>query len=275
MTGIDTTTSRPPSSAPTSAAVRRSFPAALPAVYRAELIGLRTVRSTGYLAVAAALCIVFVGVGGVLAGPTSGTTAQDATGAALGGVGSAVVVVAALGVLAVTGDYASGVLGAVVTAVPRRSLVLVAKLGALVTVVLPVTVGSALISLLAVRLLPGRPGVTISLVAPGVARAVLGVGLYLSAVAVLAAGLGWLLRSTAGALVSWLGLWTLPTFGVLLLPPARAAALGRLTPGEAGGTIATPGPGGELAAWADLAVLLAYAALVNALALLLFRRRDV
>jgi ABC-2 type transport system permease protein len=91
---------------------------------------------------------------------------------------------------------------------------------------------------------------------------------------VLPGALGSLLRSTAGAPVTWLGLWIIPGIVVMVLPPRIGGALGPYLPGEAGSTNAeVPGPG-EAAAWADLAVFAAYAVVISVAALIALRRRD-
>ena len=105
-----------------------------------------------------------------------------------------------------------------IAAVPIRSNLALGKIGALVTVVLPVTLMSIMITFVAAKLIIGSAGIPISIGYPGVLRALVGSALYLSGLSVFAAGLGWLVRSTAGALVTWLALWIVPSFLIMLLP---------------------------------------------------------
>ena len=84
--------------------------------------------------------------------------------------------------------------------------------------------------ILANKIILSFAGVTISFADPGVARAVVGGGLYLAALAVFTAGLGWLLRSTAGALVTWLASWIVPTLMIMLLPPTIVERVGPWLP---------------------------------------------
>lgn len=247
--------------------------------YRAELTKLVTVRSTGWLAVAITLSIAVVGVANAVGRAVQVTRGgpdapADPSGGALTGVGTAVVVAAALGVLAVTSDYTTGMIRSTFAAVPRRSCVLLGKTAAIVTIVLPVAVGSVLLTVVAVRLILAQASLHISLLHPELARAVLGTGLYLSAVAVVAAGLGWLLRNTAGALVSWFALWTLPGLFVMLLPGGLGSRVAPYLPGGAGASITEVGPTSELAVWGDWAVLAAWAVLASVGALLVLNRRD-
>jgi hypothetical protein len=90
---------------------------------------------------------------------------------------------------------------------------------------------------------------------------------------VFTAGLGWLLRSTAGALVTWLALWLVPTLLIMLLPPSIAERVGPWLPAKAGTAIYQLGVT-DAAAWVSLAGLAAYAMLLMVLATLLLRHRD-
>ena len=74
----------------------------------------------------------------------------------------------------------------------------------------------------------------IALTEPGVARAVVGSALYLSAVGLLGLGLGALLRSTAGAVAALLGLLLGPQLLVGLLPSTWSDQLYRYLPVPAG-----------------------------------------
>ncbi len=255
---------------------------ALRRVFTAELIKLLSLRSTGYLLLASALSLFLVGgfnaigIAVQAAQQPGGVDAStlDPTGAATSGVGAALVVVAALGVLAVTGDYATGTIKTTVTAVPRRSHLLLGKTAAIVAVVFPVTLGATLLTFVAAQIALARVNLSISVLAPGVARAILGAALYLTALAVLTAGLGWLIRSTAGALAVWLGLWLVPSLLLLVLPARAAGAVGPYLPGNAGTALAQVTGAGELATWGNFAVFVLYAVLVTAGALAVLVRRD-
>src|SRR5438128_1804089 len=66
--------------------------------------------------------------------------------------------------------------------------------------------------------LPGGSPLWMSLNDPGVARAVTGAGLYLAVLALAGLGLGAILRSSAGAITTLLGLLFVPTLIMALLP---------------------------------------------------------
>jgi hypothetical protein len=247
---------------------------------RSELIKLGTVRSTGWLLLLAALSIVGIGVFNAVGivvqlrqQPDSQPATLDPAGAALNGVGAALVAVAALGILSVTADYSSGMIKTTIAAVPRRAYLVLARTGALVSYVLPVAVGSTVLTFLANKIILSASGVTISFADHGVARAVVGSGLYLTLLAVFTAGLGWVLRSTAGALVTWLALWLVPTLLIMLFPPSIVERVGPWLPANAGTAIYQLGLS-EAAAWASLAGLAAYGVVLMVLATLLLHHRD-
>ena len=252
--------------------------------FSAELIKLRSIRSTGVLLVAAALGVLLIGaanaagiavqaVQGVDPSTADGPASDPAT-AALSGVGSALVVVAALGVLSVTSDYASGMVRTTIAAVPRRGQLVVGKAAALVVLVLPVMLGAVLLTALATYLIVSVAGLSLPLGQPGLIRALVGAALYLAVLAVFAAGLGWLLRSTAGALATWLGLWVLPTFLLMLLPAPVAQRVQPWLPGNAGTAVYQVGGISEPAAWASLGAFAAYALVITIVAAAVLHSRD-
>jgi len=247
---------------------------------RSELIKLGTVRSTGWVLLLAAVSIIGIGVVnaiGILVQlrqrPDSQPPTLDPAAAALSGVGAALVAVAALGILSVTADYSSGMIKTTIAAVPRRAYLVLAHTGALLSYVLPVAVGSTLLTFLANKIIVSFAGVTISITDPGVARAVVGGGLYLAVLAVFTAGLGWLLRSTAGALVTWLALWIVPTLVIMLFPSSIVERVGPWLPANVGTAIYQFGVSGT-AAWSSLAVFAGYGLVLMGLATVLLRRRD-
>src|SRR6266545_2626642 len=98
-------------------------------VARMEWIKLRSVRSTWMLLAFIVLAMVGVGIG-VGVGYRSHTpvaSAAQIVNNALGGAVLAQLLIGALGVLAVTGEYSSGMVRATFAAIPHRGLVLAAK----------------------------------------------------------------------------------------------------------------------------------------------------
>jgi hypothetical protein len=103
---------------------------------------------------------------------------------------------------------------------------------------------------------------------------VVGAALYLTVVAVLGSGFGWLLRSTAGAIATLVAVLVLSPVVGLLMPARITAIVVPYLPNNAGTAIMQLAPTGQLSPWAGFAVFLGYAAVALAGAVLVVRRRD-
>jgi ABC-2 type transport system permease protein len=196
-------------------------------------------------------------------------------GGALAGISAAEIVVLVIGVLAATGEYASGVVHSSFTAVPARTPVVLAKAGvagaSVLAAVAALTVGTFGLD----RIMYAAQDYELSIAAPGVLRSLLGAAVFLGLLAVIGTAMGWLLRSTAGAVGAMLGLlYGLPIIG-LLIPETYAAAITRYLPANAGSAMMEPlqAPG-MLSAWAGSAVMLGWTAVFVTAAVLAVRRRD-
>jgi ABC-2 type transport system permease protein len=284
---MSTTTSRtsrehsPSSDRPgarTATAVRRPPGVTLPRVITSEWVKLRSLRSSRYSVAAIALLLVLLGVftaiGEVVTDPEGNGETVDALGGSLSGVGIAELVAAALGVLVVTGEYASGMIRSTFTAVPRRWMVVLAKALVVAGTVFVASVAATLLTFAVAQQLFASDGKSISFSAPGVPRALVGAALYLGLIAVLGGGFGWLLRSTAGALMTLFAiLYLLPVLEVVL-PRNVSDAVMPYLPGNAGSVVMQLTSGDLLAPWTGFAVLLGYSALLLCAAALVVQRRD-
>ncbi len=245
----------------------------LPRVVLAELVKLRSVRSVVYALAAAALTVVVSGgvtaVGIVVAG-----TGPDPLGGTLNGVTFAAYIMAAVGVLAVTGEYSGGTIRTTLAAVPNRVHLVVGKVTAVAAVVFTVALGSVLITFLTAERVLASSDFAVSWTAPGVLRVLVGAALYMTVVAVLGVGFGLLLRSTAGAVAMLIGVLTLPSLFALLLPDSVADRVVPLLPDSAGTAILNLTRNASLGPWTGFAVFLGYAAVTVAAATLLFHHRD-
>jgi ABC-2 type transport system permease protein len=181
----------------------------LPRAVRAELTKLRTLRST-WLVLA---LTVLAGIGlGVLSArstahawagmPAADRAALDPVGSSFDGLDYAELGFGALGVLAMTGEYATGMVRASLLAVPGRWLFVLAK--ALVVGGLGAVVGQvcAFTSFLAVQHALRPTGRAVQLEDPHVLRAVVAAGLYLAVVALVGLGIGAAVRHTGPAVVA-------------------------------------------------------------------------
>jgi ABC-2 type transport system permease protein len=250
-------------------------------VLRSEWTKLRSVASTAWSLLATVALVAGFGVLYCLVRVTrpprdpAAVAAFDPTAVSLAGVQLAQLAVAVLGVLVVTGEYATGTVRSSFAAVPRRLPVLWAKAVALGAVTLALCVPASFAAFLAGQSVLAAERLDVGLGAPGVARAVLGAALYLTAVGLLGLSLGALLRSTAGAVAALFTALFALQLVVGLLPEPWAERVTRYLPGPAGVavTYAQPDPS-SLGPWAGLAVLCGWIALVLALAAWRLRRRD-
>jgi ABC-2 type transport system permease protein len=248
-------------------------------VLASEACKLRSVRSTVWALLAA---VAFnVGLAGVLAIFLPGAlsahdkSSLDTTRVSLGGLHLSQVACGLLGVLAISSEYTSGLIRTTLSAVPHRRLVLAAKALVLAGTVATVATASCLAAYFSFQLLLSDHRLRTSLTDPGVLRAVLGGGLYLTAVALLGLGLGAAMRSSAGAIATLLGLLLIPPLLLELLPDAWKTAATPYTPLEAGSAIVSVhqdpgslGPGG------GFALFCAYTVLALTAGFILINQRD-
>jgi ABC-2 type transport system permease protein len=244
-------------------------------VVNSEWIKLRSLRSTMFALAAGVIMIVGIGVlGGVI--QPAGQPVSDPTELSLYGVIGAQLAVGVLGVLLISGEYATGLIRATMSAVPRRLPVLWAKLGVFALVAFATCTAAAFIAFLGTQAALSADHLTgASLSDPSVLRAVFGAGLYLTAAGLLGMALGFIIRNTAGA-VSVL-------FGLLIILPLLAQALPASVfpdvypylPSRAGTAIMRVHTGGlSMAPWTGYGLFLGYTAVLVALGAFVLRRRD-
>jgi len=248
-------------------------------VLRSEWIKMRSLRSTTLTLAAAIGTIVAAGlIIGVVTTHYWSTLRPDEMAAfnpverSLVGYNLAQLAVGVLGVLLVSGEYATGMIRATLTAVPRRLPVLWAKAALYAAVTFVLMLVAALAAFLGGQALLGTHGTTLS--APGARQAVLGVAVYLTLVGVIAVGLGFILRSTAGGVATLFGLlMVVPGLG-LLLPSSWHQVLSYLPSNAGVSMISTHLAAGNLSPTAGLLVLVAWAVAALGCAAVLLKRRD-
>lgn len=247
-------------------------------VVLSEWTKLRSLRSTRYVLATSAVMIIAVGIigaaGTVKQWPhmsAADRAAVDPVAISLNGVFLAQLAAGVLGVLAITGEYSTGMIRSSLAAVPRRLPVLWAKAAVFAAVTLASSFAAVMVSFLGAQALLAADHAQTSLAHPGVARAVTGAALYLTVVSLLGLGLGALLRNTAGGIAVLVA--------ILLILPLLGHALPRAwvpyLPSTAGEAILSPAwQPGFLPPWTGFAVFCAYAAAILAAAAVLFVRRD-
>jgi ABC-2 type transport system permease protein len=253
-----------------------------------EWTKLRSVRSTVWTLIL--FVIIVIGLTVLITslvnsswgtGPRSGsrdaTIIADPVGVILGvGVGLGQLTIAVLGVMVITTEYSTGVIRASLLAVPRRVPMLAAKavVFAILIVILAeiVCFGSFFIGAAILH-----THIHVSLSQPGVTRAVLGAGLYLTVLGLFALGIGGLIRHTAGAMFTVIGVVLVLPILSGLLPGSWGAHINAYLPEQAGSLIATHANSNAahlLSPWEGFGVLCIWAALMLGGAFYLLRHRD-
>jgi ABC-2 type transport system permease protein len=265
--------------APASAAVAR--PVTPVRVVRSEWTKLQALRSTWWCALIAVVLIV--GLGAAIAGSgtpykiSAGNSAAGGVTVSLVGVLFAQLVLGMLGVLAFSGEYATGMIRATLAVVPSRLPVLWAKLVVLAGFMLPLSLLAAVAEFFTASALESsRGGSAFSLTDPGVLREVAGASLYLTVIAVSGLALGALLRRTAAGLAVFAAVFLVVPLVAAYLP-ASIKGFSPYLPSNAGGTIWGAGKlfgGQQLSPWTGFAVLCGYAVVLTVLAAWRLRRRD-
>jgi hypothetical protein len=259
-----------------------SRPARFADAVRSEWTKFRTVRSTYWtFAIAAAL-----GIGlGILSSWVSADHYSTDLDVRLGwnptqrsivSLELAQLAFAVLGVIDVTSEYSTGMIRTTLTAVPRRARMAGAKL--LVFAGCAVVVGEA-ISFGAFgvgqALIHGRAP-SASLGDHLVLRVVVGAGLYLVVVGLLGSAFGLMMRHTAGGIAVIVAmLFIVPGLALAALPTSWSDPFLEYWPTNAGQRILFFDRGAhKLGAWIGFGELVAFAALVVAVALWLLEWRD-
>jgi ABC-2 type transport system permease protein len=206
---------------------------------RSEWTKIRTVRSTMWTL--GVMFLLVIGITLLVVVPISNSDDTDVPVLAPGLFGLILgqMAIITLGVLAVTSEYGTGMIRTTFTACPRRSRVLTAK--AIVFFVLSfvtTTVACTTTALISYSVVGGKSvefdsdtyvgvvvkdGVTTASGSQWLA-ATAGVGLYVALLGLLALAVGTLLRHSAGAITSMLGVVLLPLIVALFLPASLNTA---------------------------------------------------
>jgi ABC-2 type transport system permease protein len=249
---------------------------------RSEWTKLRTVRSTMWTAgmtVLTGLAASGIAMGVTRAHWATMTASDKASfhpvevslmGAYLGGT----LLLGILGILVVSGEYATGTIRATLAAAPRRPMVLAAKVVVFGTVALAVAELVAFASFLLGQALLTSPAPHASLSTPGALRAVAGLGLFLCVVGLLALGIAVLVRHTAGAISAYVGVILVLPIIVSAIPGSLQYQVERLLPLEIGSAIVGDAGPDAFGPWTGLLILCGYTVLILALSSILLVRRD-
>jgi hypothetical protein len=276
----------------------------------AEWTKLWSVRSTMWTLVATVVAVVglcALGTGTI----TPSEIIDDPTRRSLIGIFLGQLIFGVLGVLVMSAEYGTGTIRATLSAIPRRPVVLTAKVVVFGTVAVVVSeilafsafaVGQAILSAkhavgskaaaaqraqqLGVKIPHNIAAVlstgSASLGQPGVLRAVVGAGLYLAVLGLLALGLATIIRHTAGAISAFVGVVLVLPLIVQALPASLSNAVARYLPANIGlvmlSTNDVPAASREVAyafsPWVGFALLVLYTAVILGIGCWVLVRRD-
>lgn len=249
-----------------------------------EWIKLRSLRSTWWallvtVAVIAGLGTLFAAVRAhrynELAHGGGFDLLDDPTQISLRGIFLGQLAVGVLGVLVVSGEYATGMIRASLTAIPHRWPVLAAKAAVFAVVTLIVAEVAAFAAFFLGQIALSSTHQQASLSTHGALRACIGAGIYLTIIGLLGVGLGFVLRTTAGGIATLVGIVLILPLLAQALPTPYSTDVSKYLPLTAGTQIiATRLDPSALSPWAGIGIAAAYAAAALAAGLYVLRQRD-
>jgi ABC-type transport system involved in multi-copper enzyme maturation permease subunit len=246
---------------------------------KSEFTKIRSVRSTYWNLLG--MMVVTIGFGALAGyGATRNPHSPgfDPTMHSLGGLYLGQLIIAALGVIVITSEYSTKMIGTSLTAMPRRGTFIAAK--AIVFGVIALVTGliASFAAFFVGQAIMSSHHINATLSQPGVLRAVVGGALFLTAVGLLGFGIGLLIRHTAGAISAAVALLFVASILVNLLPQNWQNHVDRLLPAIAGGylwsVVPQQGPPATFGPWTGFAVLCGWAVVAIAGGMYLFRRRN-
>jgi ABC-type transport system involved in multi-copper enzyme maturation permease subunit len=256
-----------------------SKPVTLRRTITSEWIKFRTLRSSGFMLAGAVIGTIAIGmiVGWNTRHLNRSLDPEDIVASAvLQGYYLGQLLIGALGVLFVSGEYSTGMIRSTMSAVPRRLPVLVAKVVVFVAVTATTIIPACVIAFVSGQAIISRSRTGFSLGDPGVLRLVVGTGVYLVCIGLIGSACGWIVRNTPGALVTYFAI-------ILVLPGIFGNVLGnwgkdvaQYFPSEAarGFVSSLPVPY-TLSTWTGFGVLIAWVVIGLAASAFALRQRDV
>jgi len=195
---------------------------------------------------------------------------------ALAGVNLSQLAIGVLGVLVITGEYATGMIRASFIAVPKRLPVLWAKIAVFGAVSFLLALPSVLVAFFVSQAILSKHDILqISFSDNGVARSVIGGAVYLMLFGIFCLALGAIVRNTAGGIATFVGVFFVIPPLLNVFPTSWQNAINPWIPNSAGRSIfQLTHSSHSLSPAGGLAVFLAYIAFAVAVAAVLLVRRD-
>jgi ABC-2 type transport system permease protein len=191
-------------------------------------------------------------------------------GAYLGGA----LVIGVLGILVISGEYATGTIRATLAAEPRRPMVLAAKVLVFTAVSLITAEVTSFASFLLGQAILTSPAPHATLSSPGALRAVVGVGLFLCVSGLLALGTAAVIRHTAGAIGAYVFVMLGLPIIIAGLPKSIGNDIERFLPMSVGSAMVNNPVPRAFGPWTEFAIFCGYTLLVLAAGTVLMVRRD-
>jgi ABC-2 type transport system permease protein len=248
-----------------------------------EWTKLRTVRST-YWSVLLAV-VLGIGIGCLFAwgGASHYSTASladkatfDPTALSTAGGFFAQLALGVMAILAVSSEYSTGTIRTTCAAVPQRGYSLAAKAGLVGVICLILGLGIAFGAFFLCHAIFAHYHLAVGLSSPGVARAVVGAGLYICVLGLFSIGIASIIRHTAGAITVLVAFVFIIPIMSGLLPDSWQENFSRYLPSNAGGAITSVvQQSNSLRPWPGFFVFLAWALGSLAVGWYLLRTRDV
>lgn len=245
-----------------------------------ELTKIRSVRST-WIALAVFL-VGGLGAAILIAAANrrnAGQASFDPTAISQGGtayLGELIIVL--IGALAITSEYGTRMIGTSLAAMPRRGVLYAAKAIAVTCVTLMVALVTSFASFFAGQAVLASTHAGASITSPGALRAALLTAISVTCFALLAFGLGAVIRYTAGAISGMFALIFVIPLIAAVLPMSAQHDVTRWLPGNTTlYQIIAAKPTGQhdvFGPYGELAVFVGYAVIAVAAGALAFLRRD-
>lgn len=250
-------------------------------VIKSEWTKFRSLRST--LITLVVSVILTIGLGTLISAVTASHWSQSSPGdradfnavvTSLDGIRFSQLAVGVLGVLLISGEYATGMIRASLTAVPKRLPVLWAKLSVFTGVVGIISIISTFIAFFLGQAMLSSQHLQVTISSPDALRMVAGAGIYVLLVGLIGMALGGLMRNTAAGISSLVALFFVIPPVLNLLPKSWANNIGPYLPSNAGESFWGHPNGVHLSALAGLLVLCGWTAAAIAAAAVKLKSQD-
>jgi ABC-2 type transport system permease protein len=269
----------------TPARVRAVPPASrrsgLPGALRSELTKILSVRSTYWTLLAQVVASVAWAIlycEGTVSHLSPGQQVNATFASLMGQVALGELIIVVLGALVITSEYSTGMIRTSLSVMPRRGVLYAAKAMVFAAVTVTISLVTSFADFFIGQAILSGKHLNTTLSQPDVLRAVLLSAVIVTVFGLLAYGAGAIIRHTAGAITSMIGvIFLVPLLGQALPTPWYHDIVRWLPGGQALSTIASSASQSSpylFSAWGEFAVFSGYAVALLGIGAWLFIRRD-